>query len=218
MKLYKTKEVAEMLKLHPTTLTYLAQQGKVKPKRVGHQYRWSEEDIKQLLNMQEDQSKQQKTQDEKTAIVYARVSGNLDTDLSNQVERVKDFAVRQGLKIVDVITDKASSFNFRRRGLVKLLDSVLAGDAKYVVVYSRDRLSRIAFDLFEVLFEKLGVKIIVVDDSETCLEFWQQKDLVDELTSFLHYITSKMYGLHKYRPKVKEIIDGLTNDKDLQAR
>ena len=142
----------------------------------------------------------------------------MDTDLSNQVERVKDFAVRRGLKIVDIITDKASSFNFRRRGLIKLLDSVLAGDAKNVVVYSRDRLSRIAFDLFEVLFEKLGVKIIVVDDSETCLESWQQKDLVDELISFLHYITSKMYGLRKYKLKVREIIDGLTNDKDLQTR
>ena len=87
----------------------------------------------------------------------------------------------------------------------KLLDYVLLKQIDYVIIYSKDRLSRIASDLFSTIFSKFGVEIICVDTSDEIVEDWRTKDLIDELVNFLHYITSKMYGIRSYRKKLQKV-------------
>jgi len=75
------------------------------------------------------------------------------------------------------------------------------GEIERIVVYSKDRLSRIAFDLFETLFNHLEVQVEVVDRSESLHTQEQIKEAVEELVSFVHYVTSKIYGSRSYKSK-----------------
>ena len=81
---------------------------------------------------------------------------------------------------------------------------MINNEIKYVIVYDIDRLSRIAFDLFEQLFKHYGVEIIVVDQSETSIE--TRDEILKELVSFIHYITSKLYGKRSYKKKLHEML------------
>ena len=91
MKLYTTKEVADMISVHPTTLTCWASSGKIRPYKVGRNYRWSEDHIKQLLNIKCQESDNHSEVQCRKCVLYARISGNLNTDLENQIKVLKDF-------------------------------------------------------------------------------------------------------------------------------
>jgi len=207
----KPPKLAKLLDVSETTIYNWIKEGKLKAIKIGNRWAIPESEVAKLLN-------QTNTSEEtKICVIYCRVSGNLDNDLQNQVELCKAFAIQRGFQIKDVIKDKASSFNFKRSGLQKLLNYVINKEISAVIVYSKDRLSRVAFDLFETLFSKFGVEIIVIDSDEKSLQDWQIKDLVDELVSFIHYITSKLYGLRSYRKKLqkcKECMDELQSDKN----
>lgn len=112
--------------------------------------------------------------------------------------------MQNGFVIKAVIEDIGSSFNFRRPGLTKLLDLVLNNEIKYVIIYDIDRLSRIAFDLFQQLFKSYGVEIIVVDQSDSSIE--ARDEILKELVSFVHYIASKLYGKRSYKKKLKKVL------------
>ena len=146
-------------------------------------------------------------------LIYVRVSTQKQKAyLDNQVEVCKQFLASKGLQIDDVITDIASSFNFRRKGLGRLLDLCFGGEVEKVCIYSKDRLSRVAYELFEQILKRLGVEVFVVDNSEKLSTDEQIRDAVEEMVSFIHYITSKIYGSRGYKKKkiercIKEIVN-----------
>jgi len=50
------------------------------------------------------------------------------------------------------------------------------GDVKVFCIYSKDRLSRIAYDLFEQILKRLGVDVLIVDKSESLATDEQLKE------------------------------------------
>ena len=206
-------EFAKRVGVSPLTVRRWIYAGKLKPlKTVSGRYRFTDEHLKQALSFKG------KPLPRKT-VIYARVSTPKQKDyLENQINLCKQYAVSKGYSIDEVITDTASSFNFKRKGLNKLLDLVLSGEVDRVILYSKDRLSRIAFELFENLFAKYGTKIEVVDNSENLHSQEQIKDAVEELISFVHYITSKIYGSRSYKnQKLKKCVREVLNETDLNA-
>jgi len=83
---------------------------------------------------------------------------------------------------------------------------VFGSEIERVVIYSKDRLSRIAFELFEEIFSRFDVEINVIDKSEELSTDEQIKDAVEELVSFVHYITSKIYGTRSYKTKKLKVV------------
>jgi len=204
-------EFAKKLGVTPLTIRRWIYKGLLKPlKTPTGRYRFTEEHLKQALTMKG------KTFPRKT-VIYARVSTSKQKEyLQNQVELCKNYAVSKGYSIDEVITDIASSFNFKRKGLNKLLDLVIKGEVERIIVYSKDRLSRIAYDLFESLFNRYGTSLEIIDNSETLHNDLQLKDAVEELISFIHYITSKIYGSRSYKAqKLKKCIGELLNETNL---
>jgi len=91
----------------------------------------------------------------------------------------------------------------------------MEGQVDKVIFYSKNRLSRIAFELFENLFAKYGAKIEIVDNSDK----EQIKDAVEELISFIHYITSKIYGSRSYKSrKLKKCVREALNETNPNVR
>lgn len=89
--------------------------------------------------------------------IYARVSTRKQLDdLQSQIGVLK-------AKYPDhtVFSDCASGLNFKRKGLLSLLQLAFAHRLRVVRVAHRDRLCRFAFDLLEHVFRAHGTEIVV---------------------------------------------------------
>ena len=126
----------------------------------------------------------------KQVFCYARASTlKQRADLTRQGERLQSVHPDSVL-----VTDIGSGLNYKRRGLRRLIQAVIAGEVSEVVVAHRDRLCRFGFDLISWLFELYGVKIIVLDsevgsdDAELC------KDVLD----VVHVFSCRRNGRRRY--------------------
>jgi predicted site-specific integrase-resolvase len=123
-KLYTPKELANILKVSVETLKYWETTGRIKASKTkgGHRrYIYSLPDVPS-------------SHESKKKYLYARVSSfKQKDDLQRQVD-----ALQKAYPHHEVIQDIGSGINFRRRGLVTLLDNVLAGGVSEVVVAHRD--------------------------------------------------------------------------------
>lgn len=204
---------SELVGVSRITLRRYIKRGLIVPlKTPAGRYRFTEDHVKQFFSLKG------KELPRKT-VIYARVSTQKQKSyLEHQIQLCKHYCASKGLQIDEVITDIASSFNFKRKGLKRLIDMVFGSEIERVVIYSKDRLSRIAFELFEEIFSRFDVEINVIDKSEELSTDEQIKDAVEELISFVHYITSKIYGTRSYKTKkIESCIKGAIEDANSNA-
>ena len=97
----------------------------------------------------------------KKKFIYARVSSRKQVrDLQRQID-----SLQSSYPTYEVIKDIGSGINFKRRGLITLLDNVFGGNVSEVVVAHKDRLTRFGFELFKHIFEQFGVSITIHSDT-----------------------------------------------------
>ena len=106
--------------------------------------------------------------------------------------------------ITKVYQDIASGISFKNRDdFFKLLDLILQGKVKQVVITHKDRLSRVGFDLFKYLFDHYNTKIVVVSDEENPKT--DEQELFEEIISLLHCFSMRMYShRRKERRSIEE--------------
>lgn len=153
----KAKEVLQILKVTRQTLTKYVKEGRVKVTVKGNdQYDYDPDSVYKLLNKDI----------ERKTYVYARVStAKQKKDLDNQVQLLKTFCFQNGYVLNGVYQDIANGIDFEKRTqFFDLLDEVLAGKVKRVIITYRDRLSRVGFELFFYLFAKHGCELIVMSE------------------------------------------------------
>lgn len=83
-----------------------------------------------------------------------------------------------------IISDIASSFNYRRKGLQHILERALRGDLLHVVVATPDRLARSAFELIKHLIELSGGHVSTLENTANPSEPFDTNTLVGFITSF----------------------------------
>jgi predicted site-specific integrase-resolvase len=188
--MYTLEEFSKLTGLAPVTLRKY--DNLLKPLRTpgGHR-RYTDEHLKKLYQLGKLQSK--------FTVIYARVSTKSQKKhLDNQVQFCEKFCHQLGIPTdnIKVITDIGSSVNFNRKGLNELLKLINYGLVDKVIVASKDRLTRIGFELIEKLCELNGVELIVIsqiDNHDTT------KDIVEELVHIVHYYAMKLYGSRSYK-------------------
>lgn len=138
----------------------------------------------------------------KPTILYARVSGySQKADLELQVQ----FLMSE-YPGCEVIRDIGSGLNFKRKGLLALLERILSGNVGMVVVANKDRLCRFGFDLIAWLCDRFQCKILVLNNTILSPE----REMLEDVLAIIHVNSSRLYGLRKYKQKIKE-------DPDLQS-
>jgi predicted site-specific integrase-resolvase len=138
---------------------------------------------------------------DKKSICYARVSSRgQKTDLENQISLLK-----QRYPGHEIIFDYGSGLNFKRKGLLQILDWAHQGKLQEIVVTYKDRLCRFGFELIEHIFEsQSNAKIVVLGNSRSSSE----SELASDLLSIVTVFSARMHGLRKYKKQIQE-------DKDL---
>jgi len=142
-------------------------------------------------------------------IIYCRVSSaNQKSDLKSQREYLIDFTKNMGLSIDDIYTDIGSGMNFKRKNFIKLIKEVKDNEIESITIAHKDRLCRFGYELIEFICNEHNVKINIINDDRLSPE----QELCQDLTSIIHVFSSRLYGLRKYKNKIKKICENEKNE------
>lgn len=177
---------AKSLGVSIQTLRNWDKEGKLKPTYVTENgYRYYSED---LLNKFRNIKNVNKIK--KKNILYARVSTKSQKDdLDRQVDNLKQYAYSKGYSF-EIITDIGSGINYKKEGLLKMINLVECGEVDRIIVLYKDRLIRFGYDLIEYICKLNDTKIEIVDNSTISKEQELTEDLIQIITVF----SNKLYG------------------------
>lgn len=198
--MWKVAEFGELVGVSSSTLRRWEREKKLIPKRtLGNQRIYTEEHLGIARNLKGGKVPNR-------VIVYCRVSssGQKD-DLQSQVEAMERFCLSQGAVITDSVQEIGGGLNFKRPKFLEIIQWAIRGEVKSLYVAHKDRLCRFGFELVEYIVQSGGGSIIVAN-AETLSP---QEELVQDLLSIIHCFSSRLYGLRKYKNKVKKIVDGI---------
>ena len=131
---------------------------------------------------------------------YTRVSTNgQKDDLKNQIEFLLNFTSSKGIIVDETIEDIGSGLNYNRRKWNKLIEECMENKVDSIIVTHKDRFIRFGYDWFERFLSKYNVKIIVVNNELLS----SKEELVQDIISILHVFSCRIYGLRKYKKKIK---------------
>ena len=141
----------------------------------------------------------------KARICYARVSSAPQKDdLERQIS-----ALREAYPEHEIVKDVASGLNWKRPGLLSILDRAMRGDVQEVVVAHRDRLCRFAFELVEHVLERSGCKVVVQHQGDDVNGPGDESELRDDLlaivTVFVASNNSKRSAANRRARKAREL-------------
>ncbi|MBU2994107.1 recombinase family protein, partial [Octadecabacter sp. B2R22] len=99
------------------------------------------------------------------AVIYARFSTDMQRDASidDQIRTCRDYAAKQGMDVVEVYSDKATSgASLMRSGIQNLLRSAATGQFDVVISEALDRLSRNQADIASI-YQKLEFQSVMIE-------------------------------------------------------
>ena len=180
------KNTRKLLQVSSCTLRNWDKEGKIGTIRTPSGARmFNQQDIFNLIR------KTKTTEIVKRKVCYARVSTRAQMD---DLERQVIF-FRQNYPSYEVVTDICSGINWKRKGLSSLLEQSIQGTLGEIVVAHKDRLSRIAFDLLEHVFNLHGTSILVLDRTN---EQSTEQELAQDIMSIVHVYSCKQMGKRRY--------------------
>ena len=145
MELISIGKFAKMVGVTPTTLRRMHLRGDFIPYHItksGTRY-YSMEQLKEFSSGPRIS--------EKIVIGYCRVSTPAQKDdLETQIQNVKSYMYAKGYKF-EIITDIGSGINYKKKGLLELINKINNHEVSTVVVLYKDRLIRFGFDLLNYL-------------------------------------------------------------------
>lgn len=182
----KAKEAKKILNVTQQTLYNYIKDGKLNPVKLSSsRYLYDEDEVYNLI--QKNRSNERKT------ITYGRVSlPKQKADLERQNQRLYQYAINNGFNVSMQLSDIKSGMEFeKRKNFRKLIEMVVNGEVKQVIVENKDRLVRFGFDLLKEVFRCHGTDIIVISDIDNKS---YEEELTDDLISIIHYYSMKSYS------------------------
>lgn len=148
---------------------------------------------------------------QKRRICYARVSTHSQRpDLQRQVDLFNG-------KYPDheIISDVGSGLNFKRKGLVSILDAAINGDIQELIITHKDRLCRFGFELFERIIQNSNGQILVLDQKDTS----PTEELTDDILSIITVFSARVHGLrsHSIKKQLQDQLKGCSNGNGKQS-
>lgn len=152
---------------------------------------------------------QEKPKAKGLTVVYARVSSSAQrkTTLETQAERLTQFAIANGWVVDRVIKEVGSGLNDERPKLTQLLMSEVPIDR--VIVEHKDRLTRFGFNYLQILADKMGFEIIVVNPTVT-----DKEDLMQDFASVITSFCARLYSQRRAKRRTMQLIEQLNEENE----
>ena len=126
----------------------------------------------------------------KKKMCYCRVSSKKQMD---DLERQKDY-LKSKYPNHEIISDIGSGINWKRKGLLSILEQSDKGLIEEVVVAHKDRLAKFAFELIQLLLEKNGCKLVVLNEPVS-----EEEKRTDDILSIIHIFSCRKMEMRKYK-------------------
>ena len=141
------------------------------------------------------------------AAVYARVSSSENKDnLDAQADRMTQYAIARGYKVVRVVKEVGSGINDGRKKFLSLLSDE---GVDVIVVEHRDRATRFGLAYIQTLLASTGRRIEVVNEAEN-----EKEELMQDLIAIITSFVARYYGRRRARRKTEKLIEELTSNGD----
>ncbi|MBU7587059.1 MAG: IS607 family transposase [Nostoc sp. TH1S01] len=198
--MWKVSEFGNLVGISPSTLRRWEEEGKLIPERtLGNQRIYNESHLAIAKSLKSGRYPSR-------VVIYCRVSSNNQKDdLLSQVKAMESFCLAQGVSVTQTIQEIGGGLNFKRPKFLQIIQWAIAGELKSLYVAHKDRLCRFGFDLVEQIVLWGGGNIVVAN-AETLSP---HEELTQDLLSIVHCFSSRLYGLRKYKSKVKKIVEGV---------
>lgn len=137
-------------------------------------------------------------------VCYSRVSSHdQKNDLFTQEHKLMAYAktlasVKQE-QIVS-ITDLGSGLNYKKKGLKQLLNLILLGKVKTLIVNHKDRLLRFGSELIFWLCQQMQVAVIILENKKD-LSF--EEELSSDVIELMTVFCAKLYGKRSHKNKLQ---------------
>ncbi len=132
------------------------------------------------------------------AVCYARVSTkNKKDDLGRQVRVLENFCNKNGYRY-EIIQDIGSGLNYKKKGLIKLIDKIQNRDFDKLIINYKDRLLRFGSEIIFRICELNGIELEIINESE---DKTYQEELVDDVLSVITVFSSRLYGSRSHKNK-----------------
>lgn len=133
-------------------------------------------------------------------VAYGRVSSNgQKDDLKDQMDYLRQFINARGIIADEYIADIGSGLNYKRPKWLKLLKEIDQNKVECVYVTYQDRFIRFGYEFFERFCSWHNCEIVVLNNENTS----PSKELVDDVVSIIHVFSCRLYGLRRYKNKIK---------------
>ena len=197
MNLIKIGQASKILGVTPQTIRQWELSGELLPDRKsssGTRYY----DLSKLTNSKNIAQKN---------LCYARVSSkDQEKDLETQVYLLETFCVSNGWTF-SVIKDIGSGLNYKKNGLKELINLILEGNIKRLILTHKDRLLRFGSEIIFSLCEKQNVQIIIINDDDNNKSF--EEELAEDVLEIITVFSARLYGSRSH--KNKKLLKGLRN-------
>lgn len=143
-------------------------------------------------------------------IAYARVSSyDQRLDLDRQKQLLEMYCASKGWTF-EIVSDLGSGMNYNKKGLKRLINSILIGEIGRLVITHKDRLLRFGAELIFSICEMKNVEVVIVNQGdEPTFEEELAKDVLEIITVF----SARLYGSRSN--KNKKIIENLKGVVDV---
>jgi len=180
----KSKEVLKLLKVTRVTLSSYVRKGMIKATLLGNGlYDYDENSVYTFLGRKS-----------RYNVVYARVSTYKQrADLKRQTEKLSKYCNKNDIPVKKIFSEISSGIDLDRPQFSKLLELVFQNKIDTIYITYNDRLTRLSFLTIESIFKKFGTKIISIYQSKGT----NYDELFDEISSLMHYFTTKKYSKRK---------------------
>ncbi|KYC42826.1 DNA invertase [Scytonema hofmannii PCC 7110] len=180
------REAMQILQVSEKTLRDWDKAGRISTIRTPAGHR--RYDIDSVLDPKN--TKQRKT------VLYCRVSSHKQRDDLNRQADYLQSLFPSGV----VIKEIGSGLNYKRKGLQTLLGQILSGDVEQVVCSDFDRLARFGIEIIDYICKQNNTKLVVLNR----IDLSGEREFVEDILAIIHVFSSKLYGLRKYKQKIKE--------------
>jgi predicted site-specific integrase-resolvase len=131
-------------------------------------------------------------------IGYARVSSHdQKKDLETQSKLLASYCAAKGWNY-EIIQDLGSGMNYHKKGLKNLLELILEGRIRRLVLTHKDRLLRFGAELVFSLCQAKGIEVLIINQgAEASFEEELAKDVLEIITVF----SARLYGARSHKNK-----------------
>jgi len=129
-------------------------------------------------------------------------------DLERQIKVLEMYCSSHGWKY-EIVSDLGSGMNYKKKGLVDLLDRIVSDKVGRLILTHKDRLLRFGAELVFSVCEAKNVEVVIINQGgERSFEEELASDVLEIVTVF----SARMYGARSHRNK--KLIEGVTKAVD----